>query len=159
MANGDSEVSRLVDQLEREHCGEPWHGEPLGADPSGITHQQAAVRPLRGGHSDLGDRAAPHRLEERSAHSGSAVLRPGVRTEGDWPVPPSSPMPDDWRDALAALDVPSRPRRRRRPDLPDSQLFDPTNDPRVDAESADTYFQLVEGILQHDIYHSGRSRC
>ena len=51
MANGDSEVSRLVDQLEREHSGEPWHGQPLGDILSGITHQQAAVRPLPGGHT------------------------------------------------------------------------------------------------------------
>ena len=69
MANGDSEVSRLVDQLEREQSGEPWHGQPLGDILSGITHQQAAVRPLPGGHTIWDDRAASHRLEERSAQA------------------------------------------------------------------------------------------
>ena len=51
MANDESEVSRLVDQLEREHSGEPWHGQPLGDILSGITHRQAAARPLAGGHT------------------------------------------------------------------------------------------------------------
>ena len=49
MGNGDSEVSRLVDQLEREHSGEPWHGQALGDILSGITHQRAAARPLASG--------------------------------------------------------------------------------------------------------------
>ena len=32
MANGDSEVSRLIDQLEREHAGEPWHGTAAASE-------------------------------------------------------------------------------------------------------------------------------
>ena len=40
--------------------------------------------------------------------------------------------------------------------ISDSKLFERTNDPRLGAESADTYFQLVQGVLQHDIYHSGQ---
>ena len=39
--------------------------------------------------------------------------------------------------------------------MPDSQLFDLTNDPRVDAESADNRFSWWSGI-QHDIYHLGQ---
>ena len=61
-----------------------------------------------------------------------------------------------WREALAALDEAHRALVAVIARMPDSQLFDRTNDPRVDAESADTYFQLVEGILQHDVYHSGQ---
>ena len=35
-------------------------------------------------------------------------------------------------------------------------VFKLTNDPRVAEGSADTCFQLVQGILQHDVYHSGQ---
>ena len=66
-------------------------------------------------------------------------------------------MPDDWRDALAALDESHHALVAVMARMPDSQLFDRTNDPRVgENESPDTYFQLVQGVLQHDIYHSGQ---
>jgi uncharacterized damage-inducible protein DinB len=155
MANGDSEVSRLVDQLEREHGGEPWHGQPLAGILSGLTHQQAAARPLPGGHTiwEIVLHLTAWKNEVRNRLGGAPAGEPD---EGDWPVPPSSPGPDEWRDALAALDEAHHALVSVIARMPDSQLFDRTNDPRVDAESADTYFQLVEGILQHDIYHSGQ---
>jgi uncharacterized damage-inducible protein DinB len=155
MAHGDSEVSRLVDQLEREHSGEPWHGQPLGDILSGITHRQAAARPIAGGHTIweivLHLTAWKHEVRKRLAGAPA-----GAPSEGDWPVPPSPAGADEWRDALAALDEAHHALVAVVARIPDAQLFDRTNDPRVDAESADTYFQLVQGTLQHDIYHSGQ---
>ena len=155
MANGDSEVSRLVDQLEREHGGEPWHGQPLGGILSGITHLQAVARPLPGVHTiwEIVLHLTAWKNEVRTRLGGAPAGEP---SEGDWPAPPASPGVDDWRDALAALDEAHHALVAVIARMPDSQLFELTNDPRVDAESADTYFQLVEGVLQHDIYHSGQ---
>ena len=156
MANGESEVSRLVDQLEREHSGEPWHGQPLGDILSGITHQQAAVRPLAGGHTiwEIVLHLTAWKNEVRRRLGGAPAGNP---SEGDWPAPPPSPSADAWGQALDALEEAHRALVDTIARLPDRQLFELTNDPRVDENgSADTYFQLVQGILQHDVYHSGQ---
>ena len=46
-----SEIDRIIDQLEREHAGDPWHGSPLSAILDGITAGDAALKPLAGAHS------------------------------------------------------------------------------------------------------------
>jgi uncharacterized damage-inducible protein DinB len=156
MGNGDSEVSRLVDQLEREHSGEPWHGQPLGDILAGITCHQAAARPLAGGHTiwEIVLHLTAWKNEVRNRLGGAPA---GAPSEGDWPAPPSSPQADDWRDALAALDEAHHALVAVVARIPDAQLFEPLNDPRVgENEAPDTYFQLVQGVLQHDVYHSGQ---
>ena len=156
MTNGDSEVSRLVDQLEREHSGEPWYGQPLGDILSGITHLPAAVRPLPGGHTiwEIVLHLTAWKNEVRRRLGGAPAGNP---SEGDWPAPPPSPSADAWGQALDALEEAHRALVDTIARLPDRQLFELTNDPRVDENgSADTYFQLVQGILQHDVYHSGQ---
>ena len=81
----------------------------------------------------------------------------GDPSEGDWPAPPAEPSADAWRQALDALEEAHRALVDTITRLPDERLFELTNDPRVDENgSADTCFQLVEGILQHDAYHSGQ---
>jgi uncharacterized damage-inducible protein DinB len=156
MANGDSEISRLVDQLEREHSGEPWHGQALGDILSGITHEQAAARPLAGAHSiwEIVLHLTAWKNEVRNRLGGAPA---GSPSEGDWPALPSSPGREEWRDALTALDEAHHALVNVVARIPDSQLFEQTNDPRVGGEeSADTYFQLAQGALQHDVYHSGQ---
>ena len=48
-----NEVGRIVDQLEREHAGDPWHGSPLSTILDGVTWQQAAAKPLADAHVGL----------------------------------------------------------------------------------------------------------
>ena len=38
-----SETSRLVDELEREHAGDPWHGSSVSDILRGVTAAQAAA--------------------------------------------------------------------------------------------------------------------
>ncbi len=38
-----SETSRLVDELEREHAGDPWHGSSVTDILKGVTAAQAAA--------------------------------------------------------------------------------------------------------------------
>jgi uncharacterized damage-inducible protein DinB len=157
MRSGDSEVSRLVDQLEREHGGEPWHGTPLAGILSGINAKEAAARPLGGAHThtiwELVLHITAWKGEVRRRLGGAPA---GTPSEGDWPAPPSAPTADAWRQALEALEEAHRALVDAIARLPDAQLSELTNDPRVDEGSADTCFQLVQGILQHDVYHSGQ---
>jgi uncharacterized damage-inducible protein DinB len=155
MSNGDSEVSRLVDQLESEHGGEPWHGTSLVGILTGITHEQAAARPLPGAHTiwELVLHITAWKNEARQRlHGGPA----GDPSEGDWPRPPATPSADAWRQALDALEEAHRALVDTITRLRDPQLFERTNDPRTEVSDSGDYFQLVQGILQHDVYHSGQ---
>jgi uncharacterized damage-inducible protein DinB len=41
--------------------------------------------------------------------------------------------------------------------LPEAQLFEPSNDPRDRETGAGvSYYVLLHGIVQHDVYHSGQ---
>jgi len=155
MENGDSEGSQLVDQLEREHSGEPWHGTSLVGILSGITARQAAARPVADAHTiwELVLHLTAWKGEVRRRLGGAPA---GTPSEGDWPELPSSPTAEAWRQALDALEEAHRALVDTIARIPDEQLSELTNDPRVDEGSADTYFQLVQGILQHDVYHSGQ---
>ena len=39
--------------------------------------------------------------------------------------------------------------------MPEPQLFEPTNDRRA-GRMAPTYYELLHGIVQHDVYHAGQ---
>ena len=155
MSNGDSELSRLVDQLEREHAGEPWHGSSLVAILTGITHQQAAARPLPGAQTiwELVLHITAWKNEARQRLHGQPA---GDPSEGDWPQPPAAASADAWRQALEALEEAHRALIDTITRLRDPQLFEQTNDSRTDESDSGNYFQLVQGILQHDAYHSGQ---
>jgi hypothetical protein len=47
----EGEVARILDQLQREHEGDPWHGSPLRTLLAGIIPEVAAARPIRNVHS------------------------------------------------------------------------------------------------------------
>ena len=46
-----NEIERIVDQLEREHAGDPWHGSPLRQVLADISHTQASAKPIADAHS------------------------------------------------------------------------------------------------------------
>ena len=77
-----TEVSRIVDQLEREFDGDPWHGSPLEAILEGIDAKRAAARPIASGHSIW--ELVLHMIgwkDETTRRLSGAVAR-----AGDWPA-------------------------------------------------------------------------
>src|SRR5262245_24212984 len=46
-----SEIDRLVDELERDHAGDPWHGSPVKAILRGVTAAEAASRIVPQAHT------------------------------------------------------------------------------------------------------------
>ncbi len=46
-----TEIARIIDELQREHDGDPWHGSPLQAILEGIDATRANARPIPGAHS------------------------------------------------------------------------------------------------------------
>jgi len=148
-----NEISRIIDLLEREHAGEPWHGSSLQKILSGINHTQASSKPLADGHSiwELVLHIAAWKNETRHRLSGAPA---GDPQEGDWPAP-SEPTPGNWREAVERLELAHRLLVSAVRDLPEPKLFEPTTDKRHDSIAA-TYYELLHGIVQHDAYHAGQ---
>lgn len=150
-----SEIDRIVDQLQREHEGDPWHGSPLRQILDGITAAQAARRPVPGAHSiwELVLHITAWKYEVRRRLSGAPADEP---EDGDWPAV-GAPSEDGWRDALARLEHAHHELIDAIRRFPEPRLFAPTNDPRNRPTRAGVpYYVLLHGIVQHDVYHSGQ---
>ena len=150
-----NEISRIVDQLEREHAGEPWHGSPLSAILQGVTYTQAAARPIPDAHSiwELVLHIAAWKNEARRRLSGAPAGEP---LEGDWPSAGETTA-ERWREAVEHLEVAHRLLVSAIKAFPEANLFTPTNDPRHDDTAiSTTYYELLHGVTQHDVYHAGQ---
>jgi uncharacterized damage-inducible protein DinB len=150
-----SEASRIIDQLERAHDGDPWHGSPLKAILQGVTAKQAATRPPNGGHSiwELVLHITGWRNEAAQRATGKPAGEPAA---GDWP-PAGEPTDARWKAALDALDASHENLVGVVRGMPDAQLLESTNDPRHrPLGTGVSYYELLHGIVQHDAYHAGQ---
>ena len=148
-----NEIHRIIDLLERENAGEPWHGSPLHQILQGINHTQAAAKPVANAHSiwELVLHIAAWKNETRHRLSGAPAGNP---PEGDWPECGEA-TPATWREAVEKLELAHRLLVSAVRDLPEPKLFEPTNDKRHEGIAA-TYYELLHGIVQHDVYHAGQ---
>ena len=150
-----SDIARIVDQLEREHDGDPWHGSPLSVILDGVTAAQASARPLREGHTiwEIVLHMTGWKREVTRRLKGQPAGEP---PGGDWPDAgdPSEPR---WRDALQNLERAHRDLLDAVRATPESRLHEPTNDPRnAPLGTGVSHYVLLHGIVQHDVYHSGQ---
>jgi uncharacterized damage-inducible protein DinB len=151
----ENEIARLVDQLQREHEGDPWHGSPLRALLDGLSCEVAAAHPIRNVHSvwEIVLHMTAWKNEVRRRLSGAPASTP---EEGDWPDVPA-PTPDAWAAALRRLEEAHTALVAAVRQLGEEKLFEPTNDPRNRETGAGvSYYVLLHGIVQHDVYHAGQ---
>lgn len=155
MAN-PSQIDFLVDQLERGHGGDPWHGPSRAALLADVTAQEACARPASALHSiwelvlhmTAWTREVTRRLE------GGLAGDPAM---GDWPAPPSPPDERAWRAARSALDDAHVALRDTVRGFDASRLNTRVGDERTAALGTGvTFAQTINGLVQHDAYHSGQ---
>jgi uncharacterized damage-inducible protein DinB len=150
-----SEVARILDELEREHAGDPWHGSPLRSILDGIEAAQAARRPVPGAHSiwELVLHVTGWKREVARRAAGGAASEPEA---GDWPAVGDA-TEARWKKALADLEAAHRDLIAAIAALPEHKLFEATRDPRDKPLGAGvSYYVLLHGIVQHDVYHAGQ---
>jgi uncharacterized damage-inducible protein DinB len=150
-----SEIARIVDQLEREHSGDPWHGSPLRTILAGITSDQAAVSALPGAHTrwELVLHITAWKGEVRRRLTGAAAAEPD---EGDWPAV-GEPTAERWTQALDRLEQVHRALVAAIGELRESQLYEASHDTRDRPTGGGvSYYVLLHGIVQHDVYHAGQ---
>jgi uncharacterized damage-inducible protein DinB len=150
-----SEADRLVDQFQRAHDGDPWHGSPITAILAGVTAEQAARRPPNGAHSiwEIVLHATGWRNEVARRATGQPAGEPPA---GDWPHV-GDPTDARWKAALDALDAAHTNLVSVVMNITDEQMLKPTNDPRNrPLGTGVSYYELFHGIVQHDAYHAGQ---
>ena len=150
-----TEIDRIVDELEREHGGDPWHGNPLRQILDGVDHRQAALRPLAKAQTiwETVLHIVAWKNEVRRRVGGAPA---GAPIEGDWPTPPPASA-EGWRDALAGLEASHRALVAAVAGLREPALFEPTTDPRErETGLGVSHYVLLHGIVQHDVYHAGQ---
>jgi uncharacterized damage-inducible protein DinB len=150
-----TEIDRIVDQLEREHEGDPWHGSPLQSILEGIDANQAALKPIDGAHSiwEVVLHITGWKVEVTRRLSGAPAGEPA---DGDWPEV-GDPSTLRWQSALARLEAAHRNLIAGIKALPEERLFQPTNDLRDRPLGIGvSYYVLLHGVVQHDVYHAGQ---
>jgi uncharacterized damage-inducible protein DinB len=155
MPVSDSEVARIIDQLDREHSGDAWHGTPLRQLLSDVDYSQATVRPFEGVHTiwEIVLHMTAWKNEVRRRLGGAPA---GLPTEGDWPSPAAA-GPQTWCEAVDAMEDAHRALVAAIARFPEAQLFAPTNDSRApETGQGVSYYVLLHGVVQHDVYHSGQ---
>lgn len=150
-----TERDRLIDQLEREVSGEPWHGPSLANILEGISAEQAARRPSSDAHSiwEILIHMTGWKREVARRAQGHAAAEPAA---GDWP-PIGEASEARWR---AAREEHLRAER----ELVDlvRTLSDEQLDAKVKGDRAAfigagiSVRATLYGILQHDVYHAGQ---
>ncbi len=150
-----SEASRLIDQFNRAHDGDPWHGSPLKAIVTGVTAGQAGIEPPNGAHSIWA--LVLHITSWRNEAAERATGKPaGEPAAGDWPEV-GDPTPLRWAAALVALDAAHANLVRVVRGMSDEHLMKSTSDPRnPPLGTGASYYELLHGIVQHDAYHAGQ---
>jgi uncharacterized damage-inducible protein DinB len=143
-----NESARLADQLQRAQEGDAWHGPSLRELLTGVTAAQAAARPVPEAHSiwEIVHHVAAWEDAVRRRLAGERVSLTG---EGDWP-PVHEPTEAAWvetRDRLAAGG------RRLRETI---AAFPPARLEELRSDSGQTYYLLIQGVIQHDLYHAGQ---
>jgi len=150
-----TEISRIIDELSREHDGDPWHGSPLLQILAGLPATQAAGRPLTDGHSiwEIVLHMTAWKNEVRRRLSGAPAADP---EEGDWPEV-GDVTDERWHDAQARLQRAQQQLISAIRELPEERLYEPTKDPRNRATGTGvSSYVLLHGIVQHDVYHAGQ---
>jgi uncharacterized damage-inducible protein DinB len=121
----------------------------------GITWRQAAAKPLPGAHSiwELVLHMTGWKNEVRHRLSGAAAGEP---EHGDWPAVGEATA-ERWKQALENLELAHRLLVGTVKEFSEPNLYTPTNDPRsAELGTGVTYYELLHGIVQHDVYHAGQ---
>lgn len=143
-----SEVSRILDQMDRAIGGEAWHGPHLQQLLEGMSAEKASMHPVRGAHSIweiVNHLAAWNRI----VHSRFAGTPVDVTPELDWP-PVWEASEVEWQRSLDNLSE-SRAHFRA--------AVEKLRDEELSARPAGTEwsrYATLHGVVQHDLYHAGQ---
>jgi hypothetical protein len=142
---GMNESLRIADQLHRAFFGGAWHGPALKEALTGVTAAIAAAHPLPGAHSiwELVHHLRAWIVEADLTMRGKKFE--SIKGDRDWP-PVTSSSPEAWAEALSTLEHAEDSLEAAVRDFPPEKL----------GEGDRSYYYLLHGIAQHNLYHAGQ---
>lgn len=143
-----SERTRILDLVDRAHRAKAWHGPALLETLAGVSAPMAAKRAVKGAHTIW-------ELVEHLTTWNDVVARrlagekPQVTAEQNFPKTPR-PTPAAWKAALRRLAASQRRFRAAVVAFPEARLG------RRRPGSQSTWYVLITGQVQHQLYHAGQ---
>lgn len=146
---------KLQNELKKVLSGDPWYGNPVYQIIEQVTFEAAFEKPAGTAHNIA--EIVLHMLawteEVMDRMNGMSA---GLPSSGDWP-PTGNPEEQKWQNYVNDLKLVNVNLLSIIRDFPDEQWNEPINDERnCESGSGVTYEELVNGLIQHHIYHSGQ---
>jgi uncharacterized damage-inducible protein DinB len=143
-------LAELSDHLLRTVAGPMWHGPSLAELLAGVSHEQAARRPIPGAHTiwELVLHISVWAEIARARLRGERIGDPPP--EQDWP-PMGAPTADRWAAATGRL------QESHRALATDVRAFEDETLLRRQVQGLDyTVSTLLHGVIEHGTYHGGQ---
>ena len=144
-------LNEVISQLDVVYNGSPWYGRPVREILHRINPQKAGQRPQEGGHSIF--ELAEHMLSWRNylleKLRGNHTFTIEVNDQRDW-KPPQPVSENDWQSLLYAFDENQSNLLSKLRNAKENELGG-----MVPGKNY-KFRPLIEGIVQHDIYHAGQ---
>jgi uncharacterized damage-inducible protein DinB len=144
-----TETYRINSQLKRAQEGQAWHGPSLRELLDGVTAQQAAARPIPNAHSiwELVNHVIAWEQIALRRLNGEAL----AEIPDDMNFPPVKDTGEEvWQATLTALAASNRALRDGIKQIDDAKLE------ATVPEAPYSYYVLLHGVIQHDLYHAGQ---
>ncbi len=143
-----TEIERISDQLKRAFEGHAWHGPSVKEVLAGVTAAQAASKPISNAHSiwelvlhiAAWEDAVKRWVRGESYDVSDEQNWPGIKNTGD----------PAWEKTLDALEKGHMELREVISRLSDADLD------KILKEPKSSVYQLLHGVIQHDLYHAGQ---
>ena len=146
-----SASARIAKRFHEALLHDPWHGDSVRKILSGITAAQAAAHPIEGAHSiwELVHHMTAWIRIADAALKGKPMPQNVLNTPVDWP-PVEDGSEEAWHGAEDDLYYATERLVEAMEEFPDKRLFDVV--PGRDYK----FYELLHGITEHSIYHSGQ---
>ena len=145
-----TECTRIADQLRRAFEGKAWHGPSLQELLTGVTAEQAAIRPIAAGHSVWELVLHIEVWTQTALAATKGVPMPSLlAADQDFPLVQDASS-KAWEAAVSRMFV-----TRDALSLAIGQFGDDRLAETVPGRRYDFYF-LFHGVVQHSLYHGGQ---
>jgi len=144
---------KLISEINKVFSGQPWYGSPIYDILGQVTFETAYERPAKGGHTIA--EIILHMLSWTEEIMDRLNEMPaGLPTSGNWPDT-GAPDEEKWKTWIEDLKLVTLNLTRVIEEFPQDKWHELTNDERPE-EPDTTYKEMVEGFIQHQIYHAGQ---
>lgn len=149
------DVGRVIEELRRQHDGDPWHGPSRAAILADVSAEEAAWRPGAGAHS-IWELVLHMRSWTREVERRALGGQPAMPEDGDWPVPLDT-SESAWAEAQASLDAAHQRLVGVVRKLGAARLSEKVGATRdKPLGTGITHRAMLYSLAEHDIYHSGQ---